>query len=178
MKKLLSIAAVLSVLALGATPALAGFEKPPVKKECPKKEHPKAEKKCCPETKVTAVNKAKVHNAIKSLSNSGKNLIKVKGEVKQDPSIETGDATADAVADTSANNNEVDVTTPEEGKLEVQVTNDADVHNYVKAVANTGLNKIEVDGDDTDAPISIKTGNASSSAFATNLLNSNVVTIK
>lgn len=126
--------------------------------------------KCCPKIDVSNNNSAGVTNNVKAWSNTGKNTAGGYNYWYVGGSINTGHAYASANVDNQVGLNTTKISMPIRGTISVSSSNSAQVHNDVKAGANTGKNSISYGG-------AIATGNATSGAGAFNFIGSNVTEI-
>lgn len=123
----------------------------------------------CPNTSVINANNASTINSITANSGTGGNAIK---SVFGSAVITTGAATALGIAETRANDNNINVTTANWGKLTIFNANNAQTTNIVTANAGTGGNNIGCAGSSA-----ITTGAASSTASALTVVNTNVIKV-
>jgi hypothetical protein len=144
MKKIITAGVFVFVFAMTANLASARWDR-----DCC---HDNDNDDCCPTLTVSNESHADIDNRVLTVSNTGMNIT---GNTQVLNRSRFGDHhsntnfsaintdTAEALADvqTGANDTNINVTTPQQGAVNVSNDNNANVHNMVVTMSNTGLNK-------------------------------------
>lgn len=128
-----------------------------------------------PSVNIDVNNHANIDNNIDADANTGDN--------RGGAQITTGGAYADALSDTRANRNDVWATIPEDGKVVIDVDNDAHIDNDIDADADTGDNSVHSSRigrffHSFRTLGTITTGDATAYATAMTIVNDSVVTVE